>query len=136
VQRVASAHAESTVTGLSIFKGEITADAVTARGSAGTGPSGAGGNLLGAGVTNLVAEGQPVSSGSVPLADWGTLTVGSQSIDRSAPVGTRGYRTFVTELDIHLNADHGRLPAGRQSQSGEPRVAPAPRPPAPHPPPA
>jgi murein DD-endopeptidase MepM/ murein hydrolase activator NlpD len=134
VQRVASAHAESAVTGLSIFKGEITADAVTARGSAGTGPSGAGGNLLGAGVTNLVAEGQPVSSGTIPLADWGTLTVGSQSIDRSAPADTRGYRTFVTELDIHLNADHGGLPAGSEIQVGYADVAVHTAPPAPPPP--
>jgi len=40
----ASAGAESVVTALSLFKGEITADAVTARASAGTGYSGAGGN--------------------------------------------------------------------------------------------
>ena len=40
-----------------IFNGEITADAVTARASAGTGPSGAGGNANGSGVTNLVVDG-------------------------------------------------------------------------------
>jgi len=135
VERNASARAESVVTGLSIFKGEIAADAVTARGSAGTGPSGAGGNLLGTAVTNLVAEGQPVSSGRVALGDWGTLTVGSQSIDRSAPTGTRAYHTFATELDIHLTADHGGLPAGSEIQVGYVDVAahtaPPPLPPPP-----
>jgi len=134
VQRNASARAESAVTGLSIFNGEITADAVTARGSAGTGPSGAGGNLLGTAVTNLVADGQPVSTGRVALADWGTLTVGSQSIDRTAPAGTRAYRTFVTELDIHLTADHGGLPAGSEIQVGYVDVAAHTAPPPPPPP--
>ena len=134
VPRNASARAESAVTGLSIFKGEITADAVTARASAGTGPSGAGGNLLGAAVTNLVALGQPVSSGTVPLADWGTLTVGSQSVDRSAPPGTKAYRTFATELDIHLTADHGGLPAGSEIQVGYVDVAVHTAPPAAPPP--
>ena len=39
VAKNASAKAEADVTQLSLFKGEITADAVTARVSAGTGPS-------------------------------------------------------------------------------------------------
>jgi murein DD-endopeptidase MepM/ murein hydrolase activator NlpD len=134
VPRNASSRAESAVTGLSIFNGEITADAVTARASAGTGPSGAGGNLLGSAVTNLVALGQPVSAGRVALADWGTLTVGSQSIDRTAPAGTRGYRTFVTELDIHLTVDHGGLLAGSEIQVGYADVAVHTAPPPPPPP--
>jgi murein DD-endopeptidase MepM/ murein hydrolase activator NlpD len=114
----AGAKAESVVTGISIFNGEITADAVTARASAGTGPSGAGGNLNGSAVTNLVALGQPVSSGRVALADWGQLTVGGQAVDSSAPDGAKGYRTFVTEVDIHLTADHGGLPANSEIQIG------------------
>ncbi len=60
VQVNAAASSESVVTALSLFKGEITADAVTARASAGTGYSGAGGNTNGSTVTNLVVEGQPV----------------------------------------------------------------------------
>ena len=61
VQANASATSESVVTALSLFKGEITADAVTARASAGTGYSGAGGgNTNGSSVTNLVIDGQPV----------------------------------------------------------------------------
>ena len=118
VQRNASARAESVVTGISIFKGEITADAVTARASAGTGPSGAGGNVLGSGVTNLVALGQPVTGGRVALGDWGQLTVGSEAVDRSAPAGAKGYRTFVTEIDVHLTADHDGLPANSEIQIG------------------
>ena len=41
------------MTELSIFKGLITADAVTAHASAGTGYSGAGGNVNGSTVPNL-----------------------------------------------------------------------------------
>ncbi len=111
----ASARAESVVTALSLFKGEITADAVTARASAGTGYSGAGGNVNGSGVTNLQVNGQPVSLAAPPtkvtLGDWGQLTVGSSAVDRSAPAGAEGYRGFVTEIDVHLTADHGGLPA-------------------------
>src|SRR4051812_40234084 len=130
VTTVAAAHAESVVTGLSIFNGEITADAVTARASAGTGPSGAGGNANGSGITNLVVNGAPVASGRVPLGDWGQLTLGAQGIDRSAPEGALGYRGFVTQLDIHLTADHGGLPANSEIQIGYAEAAAQTAPPA------
>ena len=72
-QRFAVAKAESDVTGLSLFGGEITADGVTARASAGTGFSGAGGNQLGSTVTNLVALGQPVTGTSIAVGRLGEL---------------------------------------------------------------
>jgi murein DD-endopeptidase MepM/ murein hydrolase activator NlpD len=134
----ASARAESVVTALSLFNGEITADAVTARVSAGTGPSGAGGNANGSGVTNLQFNGQAISATTsatkVTLGDWGQLTVGSAAVDRSAPEGAKGYRGFVTEIDVHLTADHGGLPANSEIQIGyadaaaqtAPPAAPAP----------
>ena len=118
VDRNASAKAESDVTALSLWGGEITADAVTARASAGTGPSGAGGNANGSSITNLKVGGQPVSDLHVALGDWGQLTIGSQGVDRSAPEGAKGYRGFVTEIDIHLTADHGGLPAESVIQIG------------------
>jgi murein DD-endopeptidase MepM/ murein hydrolase activator NlpD len=130
VTTVAAAHAESVVTSLSIFNGEITADAVTARASAGTGPSGAGGNANGSGISNLVVNGTPVSSGRVPLGDWGQLTIGAQGIDRSAPEGALGYRGFVTQLDVHLTADHGGLPANSEIQIGYAEAAAQTAPPA------
>lgn len=118
VTRNAAAHAEAVVTSLSIFKGEITADAVTAAASAGTGYSGVGGNTNGSGPTNLQWNGQPVTASKLDLGTWGQLTVGSQSIDRSAPDGAKGYHRTVTELDIHLTADHGGLPANSEIQIG------------------
>jgi murein DD-endopeptidase MepM/ murein hydrolase activator NlpD len=130
VTRNAAADAQSVVTGVSLFGGEITADAVTAKASAGTGPSGAGGNQNGSGVTNLVAQGQPVTAGRADFP-WGTLTLGSTGIDRSAPEGAKGYRGFVTELDVHLTADHGGLPAGSEIQIGYAEAAAQTAPPAP-----
>ena len=118
VERNAAAVSESVTTGISIFGGEITADAVTAKASAGTGPSGAGGNVNGSVVANLKVAGQPVTGTRVPLGDWGQLTIGGQGVDRSAPTGAKGYRGFVTELDIHLTADHGGLPANSEIQIG------------------
>jgi murein DD-endopeptidase MepM/ murein hydrolase activator NlpD len=132
VQTNASAKAESVVTALSLFNGELTADGVTARASAGTGPSGAGGNENGSTVTNLVFGGQPVGAAAkVTLGTWGQLTLGSQGVDRSAPAGARGYRGFVTELDIHLTADHGGLPANSEIQIGYAEAAAQTAPPAP-----
>jgi murein DD-endopeptidase MepM/ murein hydrolase activator NlpD len=123
VQGNASARAESVVTALSLFKGEITADAVTARASAGTGYADAGGNMNGSGVNNLKINGQSVPLTSpaptkVTLGDWGQLTIGGTAVDRSAPGGAQGYRGVVTELDIHLTADHGGLPANSEIQIG------------------
>lgn len=123
VQGNASARAESVVTALSLFKGEITADAVTARASAGTGYADAGGNMNGSGVNNLKINGQSVPLTSpaptkVTLGDWGQLTIGGTAVDRSAPDGAQGYRGVVTELDIHLTADHGGLPANSEIQIG------------------
>jgi murein DD-endopeptidase MepM/ murein hydrolase activator NlpD len=130
VQVNASAKAESDASAISLFGGEITADGVTARASAGTGYSGAGGNANGSAVTNLVADGQPVTGARAALGDWGQLTTGVVGVDRSAPDGVRGYRTTVTELDIHLTADHGGLPAGSDIQIGYAEAAAQTAPPA------
>jgi murein DD-endopeptidase MepM/ murein hydrolase activator NlpD len=129
--RFASARAESGVTGLSLFGGEITADGVTARASAGTGFSGAGGNQLGSGVSNLVALGQPVTGTTTALAEWGTLSLDTTTVDRSAPSGTRGYQGRVVELGVRLTAEHGGLPAGTEIQIGFAQAAVQTPPPAP-----
>jgi murein DD-endopeptidase MepM/ murein hydrolase activator NlpD len=130
VQQNASAKAESVVTGVSLFGGEVTADAVTASASAGTGLSGAGGNANGSSVTNLVVDGQPVTSGTIALGNWGQLVIGSQTVNRTAPVGTKGYEGVVTGLDLHVTADHGGLTAGSDIQIGYAEVAVQTAPPA------
>ena len=118
VVKNASAKAEADATQVSLFNGEITADAVTARASAGTGPSGAGGNANGTTVVNLRVQGQPVTGNKVAVGDWGQLTIGASSVDTTAPAGSKGYKTAVTELDLKLTADHGGLPAGSEIQIG------------------
>jgi murein DD-endopeptidase MepM/ murein hydrolase activator NlpD len=131
VQQNASAKAQSVATGISLFGGEITADAVSAAASAGTGPSGAGGNAAGSGVTNLVVDGQPVTTDTVELGTWGRLVIGTQTVNRTAPIGTKGYEGVVTELDLRLLADHGNLTAGSEIQIGYAEVGVQTAPPAP-----
>jgi len=119
IDKNASASAESDVTGISLFGGEITADAVTARASAGTGYHGAGGNQNGSTVTNLQVSGQPVASSQrVALGDWGQLSLGFTAIDRTAVPGAHGYDGSIAELDVRLTAPHAGLPAGSEIQVG------------------
>jgi murein DD-endopeptidase MepM/ murein hydrolase activator NlpD len=131
VERNASAKAEADVTQLSLFKGEITADAVTARASAGTGYSGAGGNTNGSTVLGLEVDGQPATGTRIALGTWGQLTVAAQTVDRTSSDGSKAYHTTVTELDVRLTADHGGLPAGSDIQIGYADAAAHTAPPAP-----
>jgi murein DD-endopeptidase MepM/ murein hydrolase activator NlpD len=118
VAKNAAARAESDATTLSLFGGELTADGVTARASAGTGPSGAGGNQVGSVVSNLVVLGRPMAGTEEALGDWGTLAVNATVIDRTAAAGAKAYRGKVVELDVKLTAAHGGLPAGSEIQVG------------------
>src|SRR5207247_6259400 len=70
------------------------------------------------------------------LADWGFATVQAEGADTTAPAGTKGYRSFVTAIAVHLTAEHGGLPAGSEIDLGfaEASVRPAPPPPRPAPP--
>jgi murein DD-endopeptidase MepM/ murein hydrolase activator NlpD len=126
----ASATASAEVSTLSIFGGEITAVSVVAHASATAKPGSATGNNTGTYVTDLVALGQPVATGSttVPLADWGSLrTIEAGSAGSTAT----GYHGFVTALDIHLTADHKGLPAGTSILVGYAEVAAEAAPPEP-----
>ena len=92
VQQNASAKAESVVTALSLFGGEVTADAVTASASAGTGPRGPVATRTAAASPTSMVDGQPVSARNRPVGTWGQLTVGSQTVDHTAAAGTKGYQ--------------------------------------------
>jgi murein DD-endopeptidase MepM/ murein hydrolase activator NlpD len=118
VAQNAVGEASSTAANVSIFGGEITADAVTAKVSAQTKGSAADGGFEGSGITNLRIHGQPVQNRRVALGGWGYLTIDSRGVDGSAPQGAAGYRGYVTELDLHLNMSHGGLPAGSEIQVG------------------
>ena len=103
-----------------LFNGEITADAVTLRASAGAGARGATALTDGSTVSNLVALGQAVSAAagtSVPLADWGSLTVLSVSAEKTSAAAITGKAT-AAGLRVVLTQPHGGLPAGSEIQVG------------------
>jgi murein DD-endopeptidase MepM/ murein hydrolase activator NlpD len=119
-QPTAMASASAEVSGLSVFGGEITAASVVAEAHATARAGAAGGDINGTGVTGLVALGQSVSNGTVPLGDWGSLTAVSGGVNGSA---SSGYRGSVTALEIRLTAEHGGLPAGTSILVGYAEVA-------------
>lgn len=125
----AAAGASSEVQALTVFGGEIAAASVVARASAQATPAGSTGDLSGASVSGLNVLGQAIESpapGSrIALGDWGYALVLAQG---SAPAQT-GFRGFVTALEIHLNADHGGLPAGSAIYVGFAEAAVAASPP-------
>ena len=120
----AAGQAVTDVLAVSFFNGEITAEAVAGRANA----SAAGADPNGAGITNLVVLGQPVSATPnqrIPLADWGYALTLEQVVDSSVAAGTRNARAAVTALRIVLTLDHGGLPAGAEILVGHAEAAAA-----------
>ncbi|HEY7795922.1 MAG TPA: M23 family metallopeptidase [Gaiellaceae bacterium] len=112
------------VLGVSLFNGEITAEAVAGRANAST----TGGNANGAGIANLVVLGQPVAPAPnqrIPLGDWGYATALEQSIESTVAETTRTNRTALTALHVVLTLDHGGLPAGTEILIGRAEAAAA-----------
>ena len=129
----AVARGSADVSSISIFGGEITASAASARVQAGAQAGGAAGDFNGTGVSGFQALGQAASGGRVNLGDWGYAIVNAQASDSSAPAGAHGFRGSVTALIVHLNADHGGLPAGSEIQIGYAEAAAQSPPPPPAP---
>lgn len=120
-----SSAAEGVVKALavSVFAGEITADAVDVRAGAAAGTAGATGDVGTSSITGLMVLGQAVTpSGNVqlPLADWGTLDVLSST--RSTSDVPRSAESTVTGLRVRLIAEHNGLPAGTQIVVGSATV--------------
>jgi murein DD-endopeptidase MepM/ murein hydrolase activator NlpD len=118
------AQAVSDVLGLSVFNGEISAEAVASRANV----SAAGANPDGAGFKNLVVLGQPVTASTnqrLPLGDWGYAIALEQALESSVDKGTRTARASVTALRIVLTTDHGGLPAGSEILVGHTEAAAA-----------
>ncbi len=112
-----TATVESDISRLSLFAGEILADAVHASVTS----AGTVGDLGDSWVTNLVVLGTSVPvtqpGTSVPLADWGHATVLIESKKTGPPAGP-SWRGTVTGLVVHLDADHGGLAAGSEIRVG------------------
>jgi murein DD-endopeptidase MepM/ murein hydrolase activator NlpD len=154
-----SASAQSTVAALSIslFGGEISAEAISLRATAAAGARGATADASSSSVTGLVVLGAPVTATpglQIPVAEWGTLqtlALTSETSDKD----TRSAESTAIGLRLRLLAEHGGLPAGSEIVVGSvdatavvekvttpppPPTEPAPPPttgkPAPPPPPA
>ena len=129
----ATANASGDAATVSLFGGEITVDALSAKARASTSGRTATGDLTRASITNLTVLGQPATpsaNGRIALADWGYLITLEQGTDTSAgPDGAQAFHGFVAGIDVHLTAPHGNLPAGSEIEVGYAEVsvqAPAP----------
>jgi murein DD-endopeptidase MepM/ murein hydrolase activator NlpD len=120
-----AANATVTVSGLSLFGGEVTVASITAKASARASSRAATGSTAGSAVSGLAVQGQAAASGagSVPLGDWGTATVLQQSGSSYGSRSARGYNAGVTALQVHLNVAHAGLPAGTDVVVGYTDVA-------------
>jgi murein DD-endopeptidase MepM/ murein hydrolase activator NlpD len=134
--RRATAGSSSTVTGVSLFGGEITATRVSVKAWATASAEEASGSLAGSSVSGLVVLGEAVSAAPnarVPLGNWGYLVVLEQAVVGSG-ASTNGRRVFVSGLHVHLSAEHGGLPAGTDITVGYAQAsATAPKPALPEP---
>jgi len=111
-----TASVTTSVTGVSLFNGEITADAV--QGSVSS--AGTVGDLSQSALTNLVVLGAPVAATPnvrIPLADWGYALVLAESTKVGGSTSPSWAGT-VTALVFHLDADHGGLTAGSEIRIG------------------
>jgi murein DD-endopeptidase MepM/ murein hydrolase activator NlpD len=134
----ATTSAESDVIVVSLFGGEIVAAEVKLVASAGASTRSTRADLTGSAIQGLRVLGQDASTSpgtTVPLADWGSVTV----LTRSAGVRKKsppGAEASAIGLRVRLTADHGGLPAGSEIVIGsvqatavaEPSAAPPPEP--------
>ena len=112
-----SASASGEAHGVVLFNGEITASTVTAKVKAQASLRGASGNSTGSQVVGLTIAGAPVAAGPggrFNLGDWGYLVTLAQAASPSSKGGGEGYIVSQAALLIHLNIEHGGLPAGSE----------------------
>ena len=132
---VANARISADVTGISLFNGEITIDAVAVRAKAAASVEAAGVDFAGSGVTNVVALGTPVTPGAnarFALGDWGYLVTLEQASSPGESSDGKSHSASIAGVVVRLTADHGGLAAGSEIAIGYGEVsAEAKRPPAP-----
>jgi murein DD-endopeptidase MepM/ murein hydrolase activator NlpD len=131
-----SASASSEVSTVTLFNGEVTASTITARVRAKASTEGGTGDSTGSQVVGLSVLGSPTTAGPgarFNLGDWGYLVTLAQAGSPTAKAGTKGYIVSQAALLVHLNLDHGGLPAGSEILIGyadamaETSTAPPPR---------
>ena len=127
-----TATATVSVSGLSLFGGEVTVSSITARATAHATATASSGGTSGSGVSGIVVGGQAVGAGgSVALGDWGSATILQGSSSPYSSSKSRGYNAGVTALHIHVNVEHGGVPAGTDVVVGYTDVAAEAAPPPP-----
>ena len=102
---------------VSLFGGEVTADAVTLKSVSRAAPAGASGDLSGSSVSNLVVLGTSVTAtpnAKIALGDWGYAIALEQAVTDQNTSQRRGHRGFVVGLHVRLTAAHGGLPTGTE----------------------
>ena len=118
----ASAQATAEAVAVSLFGGEITADAVSARATAAAGAVAVSADTSASHVDGLVVLGQSMTATpneQLPLADWGMLELlASDSKTEVAKGAPRVGRASVVGMRIKLTLDHGGLPAGSEIDLG------------------
>jgi murein DD-endopeptidase MepM/ murein hydrolase activator NlpD len=132
-----SASATSEAQGVVLFNGEVTVSTVTAKAKVQAGPEGASGDSTGSQVAGLAISGAGMAAGPgarFNLGDWGYLVTLAQAAYPNSKGGGKGYVITQTALLVHLNIDHGGLPAGSEIMVGyadafaEAAPAPPPKP--------
>jgi murein DD-endopeptidase MepM/ murein hydrolase activator NlpD len=119
--RHAAAAGLVSLSGVSVFGGEITADAISARAAASSGAAAVTGDDVGTTLENLVILGQPTEATPnlrVPLGDWGEAVVLESRAVPGTTYGVSSFRQSATALAIVLSADHGGLTAGTRVEIG------------------
>jgi murein DD-endopeptidase MepM/ murein hydrolase activator NlpD len=117
----ATASATASISGLSLFGGEVTVGSISVKAAARASAKAASGSTAGSSVSGMVVLGQAVATGpgsSVALGDWGTATILQRSGSAYGSAKSRGYNAGVTALHVHLNAEHNGLPAGTDIVAG------------------
>jgi murein DD-endopeptidase MepM/ murein hydrolase activator NlpD len=112
-----SASASSEAQSVVLFNGEITATTVTAKVRVQASAKAAGGDSTGSQVTGLTISGAAVTAGPgarFNLGDWGYLVTLAQAASPTSKGGGKGYVVSQAALLVHLNLDHGGLPAGSE----------------------
>ena len=105
---------------VSLFDGEISAEAIDLRASVAAGPANSSVDISSSAISGLVVLGQlvtPAPNTVIALADWGTLEVlGSTSeTTRTAP---RAAKVSLVALRVRVTSSHGGLPAGSLIEIG------------------
>ena len=113
---LATATATAALNGIQLFGGELTIQQLVASANAEASATQAAGDISQTSVSEATFQGQPIAispNGRIPLGDWGYMQTLVQTVGAGDP-GTKGYHQSLRVLDIHINTDHGGLPAGSE----------------------